>query len=336
MDRQSDPSPRSRRQLLKGLAVAGSVPLIARFSPARAAWPGDKPIRFVVPFAPGGPADVVARVVAQGLGETLAGSTIVVENKAGAGGNIGVGQVARAEPDGYTLVVTSSAFMLNPSLYETVPYDPVKDFEPVSLMVTSPNAFVAHPSSGVKTLADLIARCKAEPDKMNYASPGVGTTPMLSFELLKIRAGIKPAHIAHNGAGPAVQAVVAGTTQFACTALPPLHPHIQAGALNGLALTSQMRWHDLPNVPTMKEAGFDDFLLDTKIILAAPARTPAAIVEQMSKAVVGALKKPAAWDTMQKAGFEVLAQGPDGLRAAIAKEVPMWKGVVEQAGVRLK
>ncbi len=337
MPRHTPPRHSTRRHVLTGMAAAGAaLPISARLSPARAAWPADKPIRLVVPFGPAGPADVAARVVAHGLGEAMAGSTIIVENKAGAGGNIGLGQVARSEPDGYTLVVVSSAFMLNPSLYDLVPYDPYKDFEPVSLLVTSPNVFLADAKAGINTLGELIARAKAEPDKINYASPGTGTTPQLAFELLKIRAGIKPAHVPFNGAGPAVQAVLASTVQVACMALPAPHPHIKAGTLKGLAVTSEKRWHDLPDVPTMKEAGFDDFLLDTKIIIAAPARTPRDIINRLAAEIAGVLRKPTTSDTLQKAGFEVLAGGPDALKAVIAREVPMWKDVVTQAGIKLK
>jgi tripartite-type tricarboxylate transporter receptor subunit TctC len=337
MARQTDIAIRTtRRQALKGLIAGAAAGVAAPIRSARAAWPVDKPIRLVVPFAPAGPADVGARIVAQGLTEVMAGTTVIVENKAGAGGNIGMGQVARAEPDGYTLVVTSSALMLNPSLYDSVPYDPIKDFEPISQMLVSPNVIVADARTGIKTLAELVARAKAEPDRMTHTSAGIGTTPHLTYELLKIRAGLKMPHMAVTGAGPAIQAILAGTVQSGCTALPAAHAHIQSGALVGLGLTAHKRWHDLPDVPTMQEAGFDDFLLDTKIILLAPARTPKEIVEQLAREINGYLNRSTTRANAQKIGFDVLAGGPDVLRAAIAKEVPMWKDIVTQAGVRLK
>jgi tripartite-type tricarboxylate transporter receptor subunit TctC len=324
----------SRRRALAALGGAAvAAPFIS--TSAMAAWPAGKPIKLVVPFAPGGPSDIVARVVAQGLGEALDGAPVVVENKAGAGGNIAIGSVARSEPDGFTILVSSSAFLLNPSLYETVPYDPVADFVPVSLLTTSPNAFIAHPDAGITSIAELIAVAKKDPDKLNYASPGIGTTPMLAFELLKIRAGIKATQVVFPGAGPAVQAVLSNTTQVGCVALPPAHPQIQAGALKGLAITADKRWPDL-SVPTMAELGFADFVLDTKQLMAAPKGTPKEIVDRLARATIDLLKKPTVNASLQKGGHDVLATTPEQLAAVIAKEVPMWKDVVSKAGVKMK
>ena len=309
------------------------MPLVARH--AHAAWPVDKPLRIIVPFAPAGPVDVVARLVSVPLGEALK-TSVVIENRAGAGGNIGIGAVARGDADGYSILMCSSAFMLNPSLYDNVPYDAVADFAAVSEMATSPNVFVANPSLGVSTIADLVALAKKEPDKLNYASPGTGTTPQLSAEVLKVRAGIKMAHVSHNGAGPAIQAVLAGTTQIACTALPPAQPHVEAGKLKALAVTGDKRWFALPQVPTMAEAGFKDFVHDTVIVMAAPVKTPGDVVARLAKEVNAALARPDIKERLQKAGFEVLAKGPDVLKARIAREVPMWKAVVAQTGIKLK
>lgn len=324
----------SRRRALAGLGGTLAAPFLA--TRASAAWPADRPVKLIVPFAPGGPTDIVARVLAQGLTETLGGAAVVVENKAGAGGNIAIGQVARAEADGYTLLVSSSAYVLNPSLYESVPYDPVKDFKPVSLLTTSPNAFIAEPAAGIDSIAKLIEIAKKDPDKLNYGSPGIGTTPMLAFELLKIRAGIKAAQVVFAGAGPTVQAVLAKTVPVACCALPPAHPHIQTGTLKGLALSSEKRWPDLPGVPTMAEAGFADFVLDTKQLMMAPAATPPEIVARLSKEVVAILQRPTVKETLQKGGHDVLATSAETLAAVVAKEVPMWKDVVDKAGVKMK
>ena len=324
----------SRRTALAGLGgTALAAPFIS--TGAHAAWPAGRPIKLIVPFAPGGPTDIVARVLAQGLGEALDGAAVVVENKAGAGGNIAIGSVARAEADGFTILVSSSAFLLNPSLYETVPYDPTKDFVPVSLLTTSPNAFIADPGAGINSIAELIAMAKKDPDKLNYASPGIGTTPMLAFELLKIRAGIKATQVVFPGAGPAVQAVLSKTTQVGCVALPPAHPQIQAGALKGLAVTASKRWPDL-DVPTMAELGFADFVLDTKQLMAVPKGTPKEIVDRLAKATVALLKTPSINANLQKGGHDVLATSAEELAAVIAKEVPMWKDVVTKAGVKLK
>jgi tripartite-type tricarboxylate transporter receptor subunit TctC len=326
--------PITRRRALAATSAALAAPVLARS--ALAAWPNDKPVKILVPFAPGGPTDVVARVVAQGLTEALGGAAVVVENKAGAGGNIAIGQAARSEGDGYTLLISSSAFLLNPSLYEQVPYDPAKDFKPISLLTTSPNAFIAEPGAGINSIADLIAFAKKDPDKLTYGNPGTGTTPMLAFELLKIRAGIKATPVVFNGAAPLVQAMLSKTIPAGCCALPPAHPHIQTGALKGLAMSSERRWHDLPNVPTMAEVGFSDFVLDTKQLMLAPAATPPEVVARLTKEVVALLQKPAVKETLQKGGHEVLATSAETIAATIAKEVPMWRGVVTSAGVKMK
>lgn len=325
----------SRRTLLTTAGGALSMPLVARFSPAHAAWPMDKPVRIVVPFAPGGPTDIMARVVAAHLSE-MTKASFIIENKAGAGGNIGMSEVARAEPDGYTLLITSSAIVVNPGLSEKVPYDPAKDFAPISEMGTSPNVIAVTNNLGVNTIAELVALAKKEPDKLNYASPGIGTTPHLSAELLKLRAGIKMAHVSHNGAGPAVQALLAGTTQVGSFALPPAHPHIIAGKMKALAVTGASRWFDLPNVPTMVESGFKDFVADTLQGFLAPAKTPQGIVDQIASATDAILKRQDVKDRLQKAGFAVLNRGPAGMKARIEKEVPMWRQIITEAGIKVR
>lgn len=325
----------SRRTLIVAAGAAVSMPAIARLSPALAAWPQDKPVRIIVPFAPGGPTDIMARVVAAHLSEMLKAS-FIIENKAGAGGNIGMSEVARAEPDGYTLLITSSSIVVNPSLGDKVPYDPAKDFEPISEMGTSPNVFAVTNDLGVNTIAELVALAKKEPDRLNYSSPGIGTTPHLSAELLKLRAGIKMAHVSHNGAGPAVQAVLAGTTQVGSFALPPAHPHIVGGKMKALAVTGAKRWFDLPNVPTMIESGFKDFVADTLQGFLAPAKTPKAIIDQVASATDEILKRADIKDRLQQAGFEVLNAGPAGMRARIEKEVPMWRQIISEAGIKVR
>ena len=331
----SAPNGMSRRSALKTVAAAGLVmPFIARFSSALAAWP-ERPVRVVVPFAPAGPTDIMARIWTAAISEVI-GGTFFIENKVGAGGNIGIGDVARSAPDGGTLLLTSGAFMLNPSLYDKVPYDPFKDFDPISLMGASPNILAVSPTLGVKTFAELVALAKREPDKLNYASPGAGTTPHLDAERLKILTGIKMAHVSHNGAGPAIQAILADTVQVSLTALPPAHPHIIGGKLVALAVTGAKRWHDLPDVPTLVELGFKDFVSETSQVLLAPARTPPEIIARVAKETLAILARPDIREKLGKAGFEVLAEGPDGLKARIAKEVPMWRDIVAQTGIKLK
>jgi tripartite-type tricarboxylate transporter receptor subunit TctC len=324
----------SRRDVLR---IAGSGIGIAAFGlglgPAKAEAYPSRPVKIIVPFAPAGPTDIMARIVSKYLGEAIGGSAIV-ENRGGAGGNLGMGLVARADPDGYTLLITSSAFVVNPGLYASVPYDPYKDFESIAELGTSPNVFLADPKLGINSIADLVARAKANPNALNYASPGIGTTPHLSAELLKITAGIDMTHVPYPGAGPAIQSILAGTVQIACAALPPAHQHIQSGALKALALTGANRWFDLPDVPTMIELGYKDFIADTFQAFLAPAKTPREIVDLLAKRTVAILKMPAVAEQLRNNGFEVIANGPDGMRKRITDEVPKWRALVAKAGIK--
>jgi tripartite-type tricarboxylate transporter receptor subunit TctC len=275
----------------------------------------------------------MARIVAAHLGEAI-GGTFVVENRPGAGGNIGIGIAAHAEPDGYTLLITSSAYVVNPGLYAKIPYDPYKDFAPIAELGTSPNVILVDPKLGVNSIADLVARAKADPNELNYASPGIGTTPHLSGELFKIVAGINLTHVPFSGAGPAIQAILAGTTQIAFAALPPAHPHIESGALKALAITGEHRWFDLPNVPTMIELGYKDFVSDTMQGFLAPAKTPSAVVELLATKSIEILKVANTSEQLRNDGFEVIARGPDGMKKRIDDEVPKWRDIIAKAGIK--
>ena len=331
MPRQKSSRP-SRRDILRGAGVAMAT-LAPGVAPAWAAGYPERTVKIIVPFAPAGPTDIMARILATHLGAAI-GGTMIVENKPGAGGNIGIGTAAHADPDGYTLLVTSSAYVVNPALYAKIPYDPYTDFAPIAELGTSPNVFVVGPTLGINSIAELIARAKANPNEFNYASPGVGTTPHLSGELLKIAAGIQIAHVQFSGAGPAVQAVLGGVTQLACVALPPARPLIESGALKALAVTGAHRWFDLPDVPTMVELGFKDFVSETFQALLAPARTPPDIVALLAAKSVAVLKVSEIAEQLRNNGFEVLANGPDALRKRIEDEVPKWRDVVARAGIK--
>jgi tripartite-type tricarboxylate transporter receptor subunit TctC len=300
---------------------------------AKAAGYPERPVKIIVPFAPAGPTDIMARILVVHLADAI-GGTLIVENKPGAGGNIGIGAAAHAEPDGHTLLITSSAYVVNPGLYAKIPYDPYTDFAPIAELATSPNVILVDPKLGVNSILDLIARAKANPDELNYASPGIGTTPHLSGELFKIVGGIQITHVPFSGAGPAVQAVLSGTTQIAFAALPPARPHIESGALKALAITGAHRWFDLPDVPTMVELGYTDFISDTFQGFLAPAKTPPAIVELLSTKSIEILKTPAIAEQLRNNGFEVIAKGPDGMRKRIADEVPKWRDIVAKAGIK--
>jgi tripartite-type tricarboxylate transporter receptor subunit TctC len=325
----------SRREMLRAAGLGVGAAATSSFGPTRARAAGypERPIKIVVPFAPAGPTDIMARIVAQHLGDAM-GGTAIVENKPGAGGNIGIGGVAHAEPDGYTLLITSSAYVVNPGLYAKIPYDPYKDFAPIAELGTSPNVILVNPTLGINSIADLVARAKADPNELNYASPGIGTTPHLSGELFKIVAGIQITHVPFSGAGPAIQAILSGTTQVAFAALPPAHPHIESGALKALAVTGAHRWFDLPDVPTMVELGYKDFISDTFQGFLAPAKTPPAVVEQLAAKSIEILKMPNIAEQLRNNGFEVLANGPDGMRKRIDDEVPKWRDIVTKAGIQ--
>ena len=321
----------TRRAVLQG---AGTLALGASALNRRAVAAGypERPVRIIVPFAAGGPSDLTARLMSDKLREAL-GQTFIVENRGGAGGNLGIAQVARSAPDGYTLLVVSSAFVVNPGLYKQVPYDPFRDFAPVAALDTSPNVFVATPASGITTIAELVARAKANPNELSYASAGIGTTPHLAGELLKITAGINVTHVPYPGAGPAIQAILAGTVPLMCASLPGAHPGIQAGTLRALAVTGDKRWFDMPEVPTMLELGYKDFVSDTFHSMLAPAGTSPEIVDRLAAASLAALKEPAFHEKLQALGFEVIGQGPDGLRQRVAHDVPMFRELIEKAGI---
>lgn len=320
------------KKLLSAMVAATGAMLSS--GAAHAAWP-DKPIKLLVPFAPGGPADVAARIVAGPLTETL-GQSVFIENRAGAGGNIGIGAVAKADPDGYTFLVTSGAFGLNPAYFDKVPYDAITDFAPVIEIAVSPNIFVSTPDSGIASIKDLVAKVRAEPDKHSYGTPGVGTQAHFAGELIKVREKIVMAHLSHQGAGPAVQSMLSGAVQIGVVGLPPVHAHIKAGKLIGLAVASAERWHDLPDVPTMLDLGYKDFVIDVNFSMFAPAKTPHDIVERMAKEADAALKRADVKAKMTGGGFAITALGPAALRVKTEKELAFWREVVQQTGVKAK
>jgi tripartite-type tricarboxylate transporter receptor subunit TctC len=320
----------TRRTVLRTGALAIGATAFTRS--ARAAGYPDHPVRIIAPFAAGGPSDTLARLMSVKLGEKL-GGFFFVENRPGAGSNIGTSAAARATPDGYTLLLTSSAFVLNPGLYKQVPYDPIKDFAPIAELVTSPNVFIATPASGIKSMAELVARARAKPDTLNYASAGIGTTPHLTGEWLKSVAGISLTHVPFAGAGPALQAILAGTVPLMCGSLPGAHPLILNGDVRALAVTGSARWYDLPEVPTMIELGYKDFLSDTFHGMLAPATTPPDIVDRIAATLLETLHQPAFHEQLRALGFEVIGNGPDGLRKRIEIEVPRYRDLIAKAGI---
>jgi tripartite-type tricarboxylate transporter receptor subunit TctC len=308
------------------------MPLIGHFSSAYAAWP-DRPIKLIVPFGPGGPVDVIARLMLPGLTEAL-GTSVFVENRPGAGGNIGNALVARADPDGYTVLCTSSTFVINPMLYASVPYDPIKDFLPLADLAGSPTAFAVQPSLGVTTLAEFVAFAKKRSGKLSYSHSGFATPAHLAGEFFKIRAGIDMTAVPFGGGGPAVQSLMTGAVEMVSAALPAAHPHIRSGKLTGIGMTGEKRWFDLPEVPTIVENGYPGFVVDTFTAMLVPAKTPQEIINRLTKETVAILKRPDMQARLRTVGFEASAGGPDALRARIARELPMWKEIIQQAGIK--
>lgn len=312
--------------LAAGLLACVQVPS------AHASYP-DRTIVLLVPFAPGGPTDIIARILADSFSQSLKQS-VIVENRPGAAGNLGMGVAARATPDGYTLLLTSTAIAVNPALFKKLPYDPFKDFEPISELVDSPNVIVVNPKSGINTIAELVARAKAAPNTFNYSSPGVGTKSNLTGEELKQRAGIEMAHVPYRGAGPAAVAVLEGTVQVGSVALPAAEAMVQSGQLKALAVTGPKRWFSMPNVPTMIESGYPGFVSETFNALFAPAGTPPEIVALLAKLCREAFNNDRAMQMARASGFEVVAGPPEALTARMKTEIPAVRALVERAGIK--
>jgi tripartite-type tricarboxylate transporter receptor subunit TctC len=299
---------------------------------ALAAYP-DRNILMIVPFAPGGPTDIIARIISAAFQKSL-GQSVIVDNRGGAAGNIGMAIAARATPDGYTLLLTSTAIAVNPALFSNLGYDPFKDFLPISELVNAPNVIVVRADSGIKSIGELVARAKAAPGTFNYSSPGVGTKSHLSGEELKLRAGIQMTHVPYRGAGPAALAVLEGTTQVGSVALAAAESLVKGGQLRALAVTGAKRWFSLPDVPTMVESGYPGFVSDTFNALFAPAGTPAPIVAVLAKESQASLRTPEALVQAHNAGFEVVAGTPEQLSARLAAEIPAVKELVARIGIK--
>jgi tripartite-type tricarboxylate transporter receptor subunit TctC len=292
------------------------------------------PVKIMVPFAPGGPTDAMARILAQKLTENL-GEPFVVENRAGAGGNIGMGIAAKAAPDGYTLIMVSSSFVVNPGLYSKVPYDAYKDFAPITLAAASPNLIVVNPSVPANNIQELVALVKANPGKYSYAQPGVGTTPHLSGELFRLAFGLDIVSAPFSGAGPAITAVLAGHTQVAVTALPPAMSHVKAGALRALAVTGSKRSPELPDVPTMAESGISGQEAETMQGLLAPAGTPREIVDRLQREIAKIVALPDIKEKLAAMGFDPVANTPEQFAAYINAEIIRWGKVVREANLKV-
>lgn len=326
------PNEISRRQLL---LAAGSALLAGAATPARAESYPSKPVRLVNPFAPGGSADIISRLFAAKMSSIL-DANIFVENMAGAGGTIASEKVAKSAPDGYTLLLSNIASQaIAPTLYATLGYDPLNDFEHIALLGTFPNVLVVGPSVKATTVAELIAEAKARPGTMNFGSAGNGSTPHLSAELFKLRTGIQAQHIPFKGAGPALVAVMAGEITFQFENLSSAIPHIRSGKLRPLGVTSARRVNVLPDVPTMQEAGVPDFVIGSWYGISAPAKTPSVITRVLADAVVKALNDPAMQPRMNDIGLEPPSITPSQYREFIASEIRLLAPLIKASGARV-
>ncbi|MEW6454560.1 MAG: tripartite tricarboxylate transporter substrate binding protein [Pseudomonadota bacterium] len=323
------------RLVRNALVALAALAAVSNAAPASAQLPNypTRTITLVVPFAAGGPTDIIARIISNALAQAL-NANVIVDNRAGGGGNIGITYVARSAPDGHTLLLTSTAIAVNPALFENLPYDPFKDFVPISELVNAPNVIYVRPDSGIASIADLVAKAKAEPEKFNYSSPGVGTKSHLSGELLKLRAGINMQHVPYRGGGPSVQAVVAGTVQVGSVALAPVEPLIKSGTIKALAVTGANRWWSLPEIPTMIESGYPGFVSDTFNALFAPAGTPKEIVDLLVKEARAAMQKPEAREAARRAGYEIVGGTPEQMTARLVAEIAGVKELVAKAGIK--
>ena len=325
----------SRRRIIKGaaaLAAGVASPAILRVRSAYAAYP-DRPVKIVVANTPGGPSDLVGRLVAAALQEST-GKTFLIENRGGGGGNIGMGYAAHAEPDGYTILLATSAYSVNVGLFNKLPYDAYKDFVGVSELATSPNTFVVKSELPAKTMKEFVALARANPEKFNVSTPPIGTTLWIQVEVLKLREKLpKMESIVFKGGGEALQALLSGTVQLCSSSLPPAAPHIKAGTLRCLAVTGETRWPDLPEVPTMQEAGYKDFVFATDTVLLAPAKTPPDIIKWLETETLKVLATAEMKEKLYQAGFQVRPKGADAAWARVTKEIDMFKAITDQAGI---
>ena len=314
-------------------ALALGVALCAGSALSQTSYPA-RPVTLVVPVPPGGILDTVARMVIPSMTQTL-GQPIVVDNKAGAGGNIAASFVAKSAPDGYNLLVGYSMFHVgNPSMYANLSWDPVRDFTPIGMLVVSPHVLAVHPSVPAKNLRELVNLARTNPGKLNYATSGNGSVPHVGVELFKQQNGLFITHIPYRGAGPAMLDVVAGNVQMTVATPPSLAGFVQSGKMRALAVASNKRLALMPDVPTAAEAGFPGFELEAWVALFAPMGTPPATVQKLTDAVKVAMESAAVRKSAETAGVEIRYMPPTQLDAVVRKDIQYWSNVIKTAQIR--
>jgi tripartite-type tricarboxylate transporter receptor subunit TctC len=319
--------------MLRSLAAVLGVVLLAFSTSASAQQYPNRPIRFVVPFAPGGSTDTLARTIGQKLTEALQ-QQVVVDNRSGANGNIGMEIVAHAAPDGYTILLGYIANLgIGPGLYAKLPFDPVRDYAPITQLASSPNILAVHPSLPVKSFQELIAYAKTNPKKLNFASSGVGSIGHLTGELLNRSAGVDMVHVPYKGSGQAVIDLLGGQVQMMFSGMSSVMQHIKAGKLRALAVTGAQRSPAVPEVPTIAESGFPGFEATAWYGVLATARTPKTIVNRLHDEIVRALALPDVKERLNNVGFELVGGTPDEFAAFIKSEIAKWTRVVRDAHI---
>jgi tripartite-type tricarboxylate transporter receptor subunit TctC len=322
---------RRRRQFLHLAVGAVAVPAISRI-----AWAQTYPARtitLIVPFPAGGATDVVARALAKGLSERL-GQSVVIDNRPGANGAIGSASVAKARPDGYTLVMGGvNTHAMNDSLIKPRPYDSAKDFAPITLTALIPIAFVVNPQLPVTTLHDLVALARSKPRQLSYGSSGTGSPHHLAMELFKLKAGIDIAHVPYKGGAPQLNDLLGGHILIGSIGLPPALPHIETGKLRALAGTEAKRSVFLPTLPTVAESGFPDFEVTYWLGLMAPAGTSREIIDRLAAESVTVLTRPDVRETLTKQGADVVTSSPDALKTIVESDIAKWSKVVQDTGI---
>ena len=313
-------------------AIWATALLVASACLAQTSGYPNRPVKVIVPFPPGGATDVIVRLIAQKLSVSL-GQQFYAENHAGAGGNIGMGMAANGPADGYTIRAVTNSFILNPSLYAKIPYDPVRDFSPLTMTATSPYVVAVHPSLPARSVGEFIALVRANPGKYSYASAGLGTPGHLAAELFRSPLGLDLVHVPFSGGPPAINATIAGHTPVSFTALPTAAPQVKDGKLRALAVMSSKRAAALPDVPTMAEAGVPDCEVDIVAGMVVRAGTPDDIAQRLHGEIVKALDQPEIRERLSALGFEPVASTRDQFAAWIKAEIPRWRRVIHGVNI---
>jgi tripartite-type tricarboxylate transporter receptor subunit TctC len=293
-----------------------------------------KPIRLIVPFPPGGANDIAARTINTRL-PALLGQNLIIDNRPGAGGNIGAELTAKSPPDGYTLLMANNSLITNASLYRKLPYDPFRDFVPIAMTATSPNMVVSHPHLPVRTVKELVALARAKPGQLTYASPGPGTSSHLAGELFRVRTATDMLHVAYKGAGPLVVDQIGGHVMLSFTAPIVSKPHLDSGKLRAIAVTSEKRWQGLPNVPSVAESGYAGFDVYVWVALFAPAGTPKPIVDRLAGDVGKALEARELKERYAAASIDAPVSTPDSLAAFLKKDFELWDKLIKEQSLKL-